>query len=64
MISACCPGYTVRAIRRLGGRLEPATVVGRHCEAGDVLGVDVPLPACPSLAILAMKAQPAASMSR
>jgi diaminopimelate decarboxylase len=54
----------VRAIRRLGGRLEPAIVVGRHCQAGDVLGVDVPLPACPSWAILAMKAQPAASMSR
>jgi S-DNA-T family DNA segregation ATPase FtsK/SpoIIIE len=31
--------------------------------AGDVLGVDAPLPAYPSWAILAMKAQPAASMS-
>jgi diaminopimelate decarboxylase len=25
--------------------MEPVTVVGRHCEAGDVLALDVPLPA-------------------
>ena len=25
--------------------MQPVTVVGRHCEAGDVLAVDVPLPA-------------------
>ncbi len=37
--------YSVRAVRPSGARLEPVTVVGRHCEAGDVLAVDVPLPA-------------------
>ncbi|WP_394620374.1 diaminopimelate decarboxylase [Lentzea sp. JNUCC 0626] len=35
--------YAVRLIGR-GGRPEPVTVVGRHCEAGDVLAVDVLLP--------------------
>jgi diaminopimelate decarboxylase len=28
-----------------GARLEPVTVAGRYCEAGDILAVDVPLPA-------------------
>jgi diaminopimelate decarboxylase len=37
--------YTVRALRPPGAGLEPVTVVGRYCEAGDVLAVDVPLPA-------------------
>jgi len=37
--------YTVRALRPPGEDLEPMTVAGRHCEAGDVLAVDVPLPA-------------------
>jgi diaminopimelate decarboxylase len=37
--------YSVRAVGPSRGRLEPVTVVGRHCEAGDVLAVDVPLPA-------------------
>jgi diaminopimelate decarboxylase len=37
--------YTVRALRPPGEALEPVTVAGRHCEAGDVLAVDVPLPA-------------------
>jgi diaminopimelate decarboxylase len=37
--------YTVRALRPPGVGLEPVTVVGRYCEAGDVLAVDVPLPA-------------------
>jgi diaminopimelate decarboxylase len=37
--------YTVRALRLAGTALEPVTVAGRHCEAGDVLAVDVPLPA-------------------
>jgi len=37
--------YTVRALRLPGTALEPVTVAGRHCEAGDVLAVDVPLPA-------------------
>ncbi|SES16333.1 diaminopimelate decarboxylase [Lentzea xinjiangensis] len=36
--------YTVRLVGR-GGRPRPVTVVGRHCEAGDVLAEDVPLPA-------------------
>jgi diaminopimelate decarboxylase len=39
--------YTMRALHRPDapeGALEPVTVVGRHCEAGDVLAVDVPLP--------------------
>ncbi len=36
--------YTVRALHRRGAALEPVTVVGRHCEAGDILAVDVPLP--------------------
>jgi diaminopimelate decarboxylase len=38
--------YTVRLIgRHSGARRTPVTVVGRHCEAGDVLAEDVPLPA-------------------
>ncbi|MGX1849114.1 diaminopimelate decarboxylase [Streptomyces sp. NPDC055299] len=42
--------YGVRYAPRLIGRdtaaaTEPVTVVGRHCEAGDVLAADVPLPA-------------------
>ncbi|MFF0739279.1 diaminopimelate decarboxylase [Streptomyces sp. NPDC004111] len=42
--------YGVRYAPRLAGRhstaeLCPATVVGRHCEAGDVLATDVELPA-------------------
>ncbi len=36
--------YAVRLVGR-GGRRAPVTVVGRHCEAGDVLAPDVPLPA-------------------
>jgi diaminopimelate decarboxylase len=41
--------YGARYVMRLAGRpcaapLEPMTVVGRHCEAGDVLAVDAPLP--------------------
>ncbi len=36
--------YTVRLVGR-GGKLRPVTVVGRHCEAGDVLAENVPLPA-------------------
>ncbi len=37
--------YSVRAVRQSAARLEPVTVVGRHCEAGDVLAADVPLAA-------------------
>lgn len=42
--------YGVRYAPRLTGRhsaaeCAPVTVVGRHCEAGDVLAADVPLPA-------------------
>jgi diaminopimelate decarboxylase len=36
--------YAVRLVGR-GGRRRPVTVVGRHCEAGDVLAEDVALPA-------------------
>lgn len=36
--------YAVRLVGR-GGKPRPVTVVGRHCEAGDVLAEDVPLPA-------------------
>ncbi|MET9632125.1 diaminopimelate decarboxylase [Lentzea sp. NPDC006480] len=36
--------YAVRLVGR-GGKQQPMTVVGRHCEAGDVLAEDVPLPA-------------------
>jgi diaminopimelate decarboxylase len=37
--------YTARLIGRpLRAAPEPMTVVGRHCEAGDVLATDVPLP--------------------
>ena len=36
--------YTVRALRPPDAALEPMTVTGRYCEAGDVLAVDVPLP--------------------
>jgi len=37
--------YTVRALRPPDAALEPVTVAGRHGEAGDILAVDVPLPA-------------------
>jgi len=37
--------YSVRAVRQSAARLKPVTVVGRHCEAGDVLAVEVPLAA-------------------
>jgi len=37
-------GYAVRLVGR-GGRPKPVTVVGRHCEAGDVLAENVLLPA-------------------
>jgi diaminopimelate decarboxylase len=38
--------YTVeQAGHRTRGPHEPVTVVGRHCEAGDVIAADVPLPA-------------------
>ncbi|MDN5853214.1 MAG: diaminopimelate decarboxylase [Actinomycetia bacterium] len=38
--------YAVRLIGRpCRAATEPMTVVGRHCEAGDVLAADVPLPA-------------------
>ncbi|MEU5691966.1 diaminopimelate decarboxylase [Actinosynnema sp. NPDC020468] len=36
--------YTVRLVGRTGPQA-PVTVVGRHCEAGDVLAENVPLPA-------------------
>ncbi|MFD5825107.1 diaminopimelate decarboxylase [Lentzea sp. NPDC060358] len=36
--------YAVRLVGR-GGPTKPVTVVGRHCEAGDVLAENVPLPA-------------------
>jgi diaminopimelate decarboxylase len=35
----------VHAVRPSPARPELVTVVGRHCEAGDVLAADVPLPA-------------------
>ncbi|HXB50467.1 MAG TPA: diaminopimelate decarboxylase [Streptosporangiaceae bacterium] len=37
--------YSVRAVRQSAACPEPVTVVGRHCEAGDVLAADVPLAA-------------------
>jgi diaminopimelate decarboxylase len=38
--------YTARMIGRTAEKPpEPMTVVGRHCEAGDVIAADVPLPA-------------------
>lgn len=37
--------YPVRVIgRTVDAVLRPATVVGRHCESGDLLAQDVPLP--------------------
>jgi diaminopimelate decarboxylase len=37
--------YTVRVVGRpAGSASQPATVAGRHCEAGDILARDVPLP--------------------
>jgi diaminopimelate decarboxylase len=37
--------YSVRLVgRRAASATRPVTVVGRHCEAGDVLADDVPLP--------------------
>jgi diaminopimelate decarboxylase len=37
--------YSVRSASRPAAPAQPATVVGRHCEAGDVLATDVALPA-------------------
>ena len=37
--------YSVHAVRPSRAPMETVTVVGRHCEAGDVLAMDVPLPA-------------------
>jgi diaminopimelate decarboxylase len=37
--------YSVRAVRLSQARMQRVNVVGRHCEAGDVVAVDVPLPA-------------------
>jgi diaminopimelate decarboxylase len=37
--------YSVHAVQPSNAPSELVTVVGRHCEAGDVLAVDVPLPA-------------------
>ena len=37
--------YSVHAVRPSQTPTELVTVVGRHCEAGDVLAADVPLPA-------------------
>jgi len=37
--------YSVHAVRPASAPMETVTVVGRHCEAGDVLAADVPLPA-------------------
>ena len=37
--------YPVRALPAHARETQLATVVGRHCEAGDVLAADVPLPA-------------------
>jgi diaminopimelate decarboxylase len=37
--------YSVREVRESAARPELVTVVGRHCEAGDVLAADVPLAA-------------------
>jgi diaminopimelate decarboxylase len=37
--------YPVHAVRPSRARMGPVTVAGRHCEAGDVLAADVPLPA-------------------
>ena len=36
--------YSVRALRPSIAADRPVTVVGRHCEAGDVIAADVPLP--------------------
>ncbi|HEX3781021.1 MAG TPA: diaminopimelate decarboxylase [Pseudonocardiaceae bacterium] len=37
--------YAVRRIgRRTRATMAPATVVGRHCEAGDIVAEDIPLP--------------------
>jgi diaminopimelate decarboxylase len=37
--------YSVRAVSRAADPVQLTTVVGRHCEAGDVLAADVALPA-------------------
>jgi diaminopimelate decarboxylase len=37
--------YSVQAVRPSRAPTQTVTVVGRHCEAGDVLAADVPLPA-------------------
>jgi diaminopimelate decarboxylase len=37
--------YSVHPLRPTRGPMETMTVVGRHCEAGDVIAADVPLPA-------------------
>jgi diaminopimelate decarboxylase len=36
--------YSVRAVSRAADPVQLTTVVGRHCEAGDVLAADVALP--------------------
>ena len=36
--------YSVRSASRPAAPAQPATVVGRHCEAGDVLATDTALP--------------------
>lgn len=37
--------YHVQLVRPSAAHMETVTVAGRHCEAGDVLAADVPLPA-------------------
>jgi diaminopimelate decarboxylase len=37
--------YSVHAVRPSHAPLQPVTVAGRHCEAGDLLALDMPLPA-------------------
>ena len=38
--------YTARVVSRIGATPEkPVTIVGKHCESGDVVAHDVPLPA-------------------
>jgi diaminopimelate decarboxylase len=42
--AACGRGYPVRALRLSTAPDHTVTVVGRHCEAGEVIAADVPLP--------------------
>jgi diaminopimelate decarboxylase len=42
--AACGSGYPVRALRPSTAPDHTVTVVGRHCEAGEVIAADVPLP--------------------